>query len=142
MNGQEAAVAHVAAFEQFVGRMSDGDFSQIVRSGQLGRSEICRECNFARSVLHQNPRVKQLLAELEGRLRECGVLPRAVKQGRTPTPPLRPTGQLQAMADAERLKRLEAENAALRVDLTALRERLRHNEARMQILGETGRLPR
>jgi hypothetical protein len=142
MNGQESAAIHVAAFEQWIERMSDGDYSQIVRSGHLGRSEICRECNFARSVLHQNPRVKQLLAELEGRLRERGVLPRVVKADHAPAPPLRPTGQLQAIADAERLKRLEVENAALRVDLAGLRERMRHHEARVQILGETGRLPR
>ena len=56
--------------------------------------------------------------------------------------PLRIKGQIQASSDAERLKRLEAENSALRVELADLRERLKRFKAMESVLAETGRLPR
>ena len=42
---------------------------------------------------------------------------------------------MQATADAERLKRLEAENSAMRVELAELRQRLKRFEAREALLG-------
>ena len=55
---------------------------------------------------------------------------------------MRIKGQIQASSDAERLKRLEAENSALRVELADLRERLKRFKAMESVLAETGRLPR
>ena len=108
--------------------------------GRLNRGEICRECNFSRSVLTQNPRVKEALRRLEERLRDSGVLPRVAELGAAL--PLRAKGQMQATADAERLKRLEAENSAMRVELAELRQRLKRFEAREALLAETGRFAR
>lgn len=140
MNGQQAAAAHAQQFEAWTTSKADADFREMVTRGQLNRGEICRECCFARSVLVQNPRVKDMLHVLEDRLRESGVLPR--KAPNPSTPPLRPKGQLQEIADADRLKRLEVENAGLRVELADLRQRLQRYDARHAMLAETGRYAR
>lgn len=106
----------------------------------MNRGEICRECSFSRSVLTQNPRVREALHQLEERLRKTGVLPPLAAPGGSL--PLRIKGQIQASSDAERLKRLEAENSALRVELADLREQLKRFKAIESVLAETGRLPR
>jgi hypothetical protein len=49
---------------------------------------------------------------------------------------------LQTASDAERLKRLEAENAGLCAELTEARQRLKRFEALEALLAETGRLAR
>ncbi|MBJ6126013.1 VPA1267 family protein [Microvirga splendida] len=140
MNGQERSEENFRAFQNWVSGKSDSEFREIVGQGRLNRGEICRECNFSRSVLAQNPRVKDALHQLEERLRKAGVLP-PLATPRNP-PPLRIKGQTEAASDAERLKRLEAENSALRVELADLRERLKRFKAMEAVLAETGRLPR
>ncbi len=140
MNGQERAEENFQAFERWVRGKSDSDFCEMAGQGRLNRGEICRECNFSRSVLTQNPRVKEALRRLEERLRDSGVLPRVAELGAAL--PLRAKGQMQATADAERLKRLEAENSAMRVELAELRQRLKRFEAREALLAETGRFAR
>jgi hypothetical protein len=140
MNGQQAAAAHAQKFAAWVTSKTDSDFKEMANRGHLNRGEICRECGFARSVLVQNPRVKDMLRGLEDRLREVGVLPR--KAPSTATLPLRPKGQLKELADADRLKRLEAENAGLRVEIADMRQRLQRYDARDALLAETGRYAR
>ncbi|WP_341650052.1 hypothetical protein [Thauera humireducens] len=56
--------------------------------------------------------------------------------------PLRQKGQLLAATEAERLRKLEAENAGLRAELSELRRRLKRFEAMESVLAETGRLAR
>ena len=140
MNGQERAEENFRAFQDWVSAKSDSDFRELVGQGRLNRGEICRECNFSRSVLTQNPRVKKALHQLEERLRKSGVLSPLAALGSSV--PMRIKGQIQASSDAERLKRLEAENSALRVELADLRERLKRFKAMEFVLAETGRLPR
>ncbi|MPR11057.1 VPA1267 family protein [Microvirga tunisiensis] len=140
MNGQERSEENFRAFRNWVSGKSDSEFREMVGQGRLNRGEICRECNFSRSVLTQNPRVKEALHQLEERLRNSGVLPTLAAPGNLP--PLRTKGQIQASSDAERLKRLEAENSALRVELADLREQLKRFKAIESVLAETGRLPR
>lgn len=139
MNGQERAQANYLAFAAWVCSKTDADLREAVAQGRLNRGEICRECSFGRSVLVQNPRVKEALQELEERLRACGVLPPLVP---TSGVPLRAKGQLQMATDAERLKKLEAENAGLRAELSELRQRLKRFESLEAVLAETGRLAR
>ncbi|WP_354687534.1 VPA1267 family protein [Cupriavidus necator] len=140
MNGQERAEENFKVFLTWASTRSDSDFHELASQGRLNRGEICRECNFSRSVLTQNPRVKAALLQLEERLRATGVLSQVVEPGTAL--PLRAKGQLQAASDAERLKRLEAENSAMRVELADLRQRLKRYEAREALLAETGRLAR
>lgn len=140
MNGQERAEENFLAFGRWTQSKTESDFREMAAQGRLNRGEICRECNFGRSVLTQNPRVKEALHRLEESLRERGVLPRVAEAG--PVMPLRAKGQLQAASDAERLKRLEAENSAMRVELAELRQRLKRYEAREALLAKTGRFAR
>lgn len=139
MNGQERAQANYLAFAAWVCSRTDADLRETVAQGRLNRGEICRECGFGRSVLVQNPRVKEALQELEGRLRSCGVLPPLAPMSGVP---LRAKGQLQMATDAERLKKLEAENAGLRAELSELRQRFKRFESLEAVLAETGRLAR
>jgi hypothetical protein len=140
MNGQERAEENFRTFEAWVCGKTDADFREMVTQGRLNRGEICRECNFGRSALVQNPRIKDALRHLEERLRASGVLPESAAG--SPVLPLRAKGQLQANTDAERLKKLEAENAGLRAELAELRQRLKRFESLETMLAETGRLAR
>ena len=139
MNGQERAEENFLAFRVWLATKTDADFREMVTQGRLNRGEICRECDFGRSVLLQNPRIKEALNELEEELRARGVLPALTT---SEVVPLRAKGQLQAATYAERLKRLEAENAGLRAELTEVRQRLKRFEALEALLAETGRLAR
>jgi hypothetical protein len=139
MNGQERAEENFLAFRVWLATKTDADFREMVTQGRLNRGEICRECDFGRSVLLQNPRIKEALNELEEELRARGVLPALTT---SEVVPLRAKGQLQAATDTERLKRLEAENAGLRAELTEVRQRLKRFEALEALLAETGRLAR
>jgi hypothetical protein len=140
MNGQERAEENFRTFEGWVSGKTDADYREIVTQGHLNRGEICRECRFGRSALVQNPRIKEALHELEERLRASGVLPEVAAGSQVL--PLRAKGQLQASTDAERLKKLEAENAGLRAALAELRQRLKRFESLESLLAETGRLAR
>lgn len=141
MNGQAKAQENYAAFKAWASRQTDADFREISVKGRLSRQEICRECGFNRSVLLQNPRIKAELHDLEGRLRDAGVLPQ-IAAATENVVPLRAKGQLHAHADAERLKALEAENISLRAVITELEKRLKRFEAMDALLGQTGRLAR
>jgi len=141
MSGPERAQKNYDAFKVWVSKMADSDFREIVLNGRLSRKEICRECEFARSVLAQNPRIKAGLHELELQLRASGILPELVMPA-SDTVPLRAKGQLKAGADAERLKELETEIVALKTANAELRERLKRFESMDALLKETGRLAR
>jgi hypothetical protein len=139
MNGQERAEQNFQIFLSWVATRTDADLREMVSQGRLNRGEICRECNFGRSALVQNPRIKETLRELEEQLRAKGVLPTLATNDSVP---LRSKGQLQASTDAERLRKLEAENAGLRAELTEVRSRLKRFESLESLLAETRRLAR
>lgn len=140
LSGQEKGAEHFEAFKRWAAELTDADARSMVRGGQLNRSEICKAVGCARSVLQQNPRVKQALNELEDSLRARGVLPQA--QQASEDMPLRAAGQLQQATDRERLKQLEVENASLRAALAEMRKRLHRYEAMDELLAATGRRPR
>lgn len=139
MNGQERAEQNFQAFQTWMTAKSDADFREMVIQGKLNRGEICRECDFSRSALVQNPRIKEALRELEEQLRSRGVLPAMALSDDVP---LRPKGQLLVATDAERLRKLEAENVGLRAELAEVRQRLKRFESLEALLVETGRLAR
>jgi hypothetical protein len=139
MNGQERAEQNFLAFQAWAASRTDADFREMVTQGRLNRGEICRECGFGRSALVQNPRIKDALLTLEEQLRARGILPVQTLPAEVP---LRQKGQLLAATEAERLRKLEAENAGLRAELSELRRRLKRFEAMESVLAETGRLAR
>ncbi|NCA90799.1 MAG: hypothetical protein EOM92_18435 [Gammaproteobacteria bacterium] len=140
MNGQERAEQNLVTFQSWAASQDEGTFRDMVVRGQLSRTEIAKVCGFAKSVLIQNPRVRAALKALEDELRTTGVLPPRAAEGGGDQPVSPPTPH--ASADQIRLKRLEAENAALRAELADLRERLQSYRVMEDVLSATGRLPR
>lgn len=140
LSGQQKADRNLATFLSWVASKTDADYREMVLRGQLSRKEIARECGFAKSVLLQNPRVKDALRTLEAQLRERNILP-PVADPAAPVPITDPPNP-RAAADKARLKRLEAENAALRAELMALRSQLERYRLMDDVLASTGRLPR
>jgi hypothetical protein len=141
MNGQQRSEQNLATFLSWVASKTDLDFREMVMRGQLSRQEIARECGFAKSVLLQNPRVKDALRLLEEQLRSRKVLPPLVESSLTNTPETT-TPNPRAAADKARLKRLESENASLRAELTLVRGDLERFRLMDDVLCSTGRLPR
>lgn len=145
LSGQQKAELNVATFLSWAASKTAADFREMVTRGQLNRMEIAKETGFAKSVLTQNPRVRQCLQELESRLRAEGVLPPMVERSAGTEPvSLVNTDETnpRAAADKARLKRLEAENAALKAELMGLRSQLKRYAAMDAVLTSTGRLPR
>lgn len=143
-NGKQVAEQNVRLFSAWIASKTDCDFRAMASRGVLSRREIANECGFAKSVLDQNPRIKATLRELEDGLRRRGVLPPAVERAvaAPPIPGTQEHGGLHAAQDAERLGRLERENAALRAEVAELKRTIGDFAVLQDALTLTGRLPR
>lgn len=143
-SGRQLAEQNVAVFTAWLASKTDDDFRAMANRGVLSRKEVATECGFAKSALDQNPRIKAVLHELEEGLRLRGVLPPAVERNtESPQAPLmREPGRLRATEDAERLRRLEQENAALKAEVAELRRAVEKFTVLREALALTGRLPR
>ncbi|GAB7544435.1 VPA1267 family protein [Cupriavidus sp. 8B] len=143
-NGQQIAEENVQRFTTWAASKTEADFRDMVVRGVLSRTEIAAECGFAKSALAQNPRIREALKKLEGDLRERGVLPRLAAGDdvvATSSPP-RPGDSARSARDAERLSRLEQENASLKAENSELKRLLARYTVLQDALAETGRLPR
>lgn len=140
MNGQQRSDQNLSTFHSWITSKTDDNFREYVSRGRLSRQDIAKECGFAKSVLLQNPRVRDSLFALEARLRECNVLPPL--EAPATLPATSETHNPRIAADKARLKRLETENAALRAELIQLRTELEHFRILDAVLSSTGRLPR
>ena len=80
-NGKQRAEVNLAAFTAWAAGRSDADFRELAVRGQLNRQRIAQACGFARSVLDQNPRVREALRHLEASLCDRNVLTRAAGAG-------------------------------------------------------------
>lgn len=143
-SGQQIAEQNVQTFASWVATKSDDDFRAIAIRGVLSRKEMAKECSFAKSALDQNPRIKIALRELEDALRLRGVLPSAVEAApaASAVPLMRESGHLRSALDAERLRRLEQENASLRAENAELKRALERHAVLRDALAFSGRLPR
>lgn len=123
---------------------TDEDYRALSSRGVLSRKEIARECRFAKSALDQNPRIKLALRELEDALRVKGVLPLAVDKSTAEVdgPRRRESGTRREVFDAERLRRLEQENASLKAENSELKSLLGKHAILREALTASGRLPR
>lgn len=143
-SGRQLAEQNHGTFLAWVASKTDDDFRSMASRGVLSRKEIAVECGFAKSALDQNPRIKAALKELETSLRERGLLPPAsadLSNDPAPTRVREPGGQ-KANFDAERLRRLEQENAALRAENAELKRVLSKHAVLSEALVLSGRLPR
>ncbi|WP_431777482.1 VPA1267 family protein [Ottowia caeni] len=144
LSGQQLAEKNVQTFTTWVASKTDDDLRAIASRGVLSRNEVAKECGFAKSALDQNPRIKAALRELEDNLRLRGVLPDAAQRDpEAPQAPLtREPGRLRAVQDAERLRRLEQENAGLKAEVAELKRTVEKYSVLREALAQTGRLPR
>lgn len=140
-SGQQLAEQNVRTFIAWVESKTDEDFRAMASRGVLSRKEIAKECAFAKSALDQNPRIKQALRELESSLRLRGVLPIAV-QREADALLMREPGQIRGAREADRLRRLEQENASLKAEVAELKRALVKHSLLNDALARTGRLPR
>lgn len=143
-SGQQIAEQNVQTFVSWLASKTDDDFRAMASRGVLSRKEIATECGFAKSALDQNPRIKASLRKLEDALRARGVLPPAVEKSAEESgkPLIRELGKLRVALDAERLRRLETDNAALKAEVSELKRSLEKYTILRDALALTGRLPR
>ena len=146
-SGRQVADENVRAFSLWMASKTDDDYRAMASRGVLSRKEIAKECGFAKSALDQNPRIKTALRELEDGLRAGGVLPKAAEAEKAPGQSAQPlrmreAGGQRAMLDAERLRRLEQENASLRAENAELKRLLEKHAVLREALALTGRMPR
>lgn len=143
-SGQQIAEQNVQTFVSWLASKTDDDFRAMASRGVLSRKEIATECGFAKSALDQNPRIKASLRKLEDALRARGVLPPAVEKtaDEVAKPLMREPGKLRGALDAERLRRLETDNAALKAEVSELKRSLEKYTILRDALALTGRVPR
>ena len=143
-SGRQLGEQNVALFATWVASKTDDGFRAMANRGVLSRKEVAKECGFAKSALDQNPRIKADLRKLEEGLRLRGVLPPVVERDpETPhAPVIREHGGQRAAQDAERLRRLEQENAALKVEVAELKRTVEKYAVLREALALTGRVPR
>jgi hypothetical protein len=143
-SGQQIAEQNVQTLASWIASKTDDDFRAMTSRGVLSRKEIATECGFAKSALDQNPRVKAALRELEDALRARGVLPPVVEKtaDEAAKPLMREPGKLRGVLDAERLRRLETDNASLKAEVAELKRSLEKHAILREALALTGRLPR
>jgi hypothetical protein len=143
-SGQQIAEQNVKTFTSWAASKTDDDFRAMAGRGVLSRKEIATECGFAKSALDQNPRIKAALRELEDALRARGVLPPVVEKSANEVekPLMREPGKLRGALDAERLRRLETDNASLKAEVSELKRSLEKHAILSEALALTGRLPR
>jgi hypothetical protein len=148
-NGRQIAAENFKRFRAWVAdREANRDWADYIRRGQLNRTEVAAECGFAKSVLRQNPAVKTALEALEARLRSEGALP----PGKGEKAPQTQDEAASASVDRrivtinnrseQRVKALEAQNAALRAEVLELREQLNRYRMIDDHLSQTGRMVR
>ena len=143
-SGQQLSEQNVKTFASWVASKIDNDFRAMASRGVLSRKEIATECGFAKSALDQNPRIKAALRELEDALRVRGVLPPSMEKSAEDAakPLMREPGKLRGALDAERLRRLETDNASLKAEVSELKRSLEKHAILSEALALTGRLPR
>lgn len=123
-NGQQKAQQNVDAFIAWYSSQTDEDFKQITHRGQLSRSEIAKAVGFSKSALVQNPRIKELLSDLENDLREREILPELSFQGEELETRSKAYDKISSkqLSDAKRIAELEQEVLSLKMKQERLRE--------------------
>lgn len=145
------ATETVAKFQRWIDERDHAkDWADYIRGGKINRSEVAKECAFGRAAWGQNPRLAEMLANLEDRLIDGGVMGHADLNRATLSPEVQAeigaaderTRRAMASRSSQekRIKALEEQNAALRAANRDLVERLRRAAIADTHLGETGRL--
>lgn len=144
LSGRTQALANLQRFNAWVTeRTVENDWADYLRGDKLNRSEIAAECNFALSVVRQNPAVKAALEGLEARLRESGVTKQSIAPADEATVRATDLRILASKSSAERrVKAVEEQNAALKAELNDLKQQLKQYKFLDEHLATTGRILR
>lgn len=144
ISGRTQAVANLQRFNAWVSeRTTANDWADYLRGDKLNRSEIAAECNFALSVVRQNPAVKAALEGLEARLRESGVTKQSIAPADESTFRATDLRILDSKSSAERrVKAVEEQNAALKAEVNDLKQQLKQYKFLDEHLATTGRMLR
>lgn len=123
MNGQQRAEANFQIFEQWIAVQTPESFAQITHRGKLKRNDIAKACNFAKSALTQNPRIRERLEALENDLRAKGILPPLSEKGEREQAEIpKYHSNSESLLNAKRLQALEKENLELKAKLARYEE--------------------
>ncbi len=143
-SGQQKAAENIEKFNAWAATQSDGDFKQIIRRGQLSRTEVAKGAGIGKSALQQNPAIKELLNKLETDLRTRQVLPELAKPVQTDNPKINEYDNTAAkrLQDALKLSKLEREVIELKAKNKELEKRLSRFCELSEALSEMGMMPR
>lgn len=147
-SGQQIAKENIRKLRSWIAeRDAANDWKDYVRGDKLNRTEIAAEAGIGLAAFHQNPSVRETLRSLEARLAADNLISSPTIDSDTLNEPDSPSDQavnkriLTNMARSEaRVKDLEEQNAALKAEVTYLRDLVRRLEYREDHLGRTGRL--
>jgi MoxR-like ATPase len=149
LSGQQIGATNLKRFKKWIDeRDQAGDWADYWdnRRNQVSRSEIAAECDFNRRAVTQNPGIEAELAVLDVRLREeLGWQIAHLKTESDAAASDRAVAARLAKAKASsdnRVKVLEEKNAALRAEVSTLRERQKKWQHLDAHLAETGRMVR
>jgi len=143
-NGQQKSQQNLDAFQAWVATQQDEDFKQIVFRGQLNRIEVAKAVGCGKSALNQNPSLRKELKQLEGMLRDKGVLPPLTDTAKKEIdkPKQYDNTVNRKTFDAKRLSTLEAENIELKTKVKELEGKLERFGELSDTLSEMGFMPR
>ncbi|WP_415912786.1 hypothetical protein [Neptuniibacter sp. QD37_11] len=136
-NGKEQGQENALLVQQWITeRDAIGDYVEYERNGKVNRAALCSELGFGRSVVTQNPAVKQLLIEAETRWY-------GTEDQDTKAHDAARNRSEQRVAQTNRtINKLEDKLAEALAENSVLRERLERYEAMDAIIQSTGRAPR
>ncbi len=137
-SGRQKAEENYRAFIYWIASKDNTEIRQYARGSKLNRTEIAKECGFAKSVLQQNPKVKKALEYFENDLRNKGIL--CSETGDKPKVVI--AGGVSNRAISRRLQAVEEQNAVLKAEVKKLKQKLSQYGLLEEILLETGRIPR
>ena len=139
-SGQQLSEINYLKFLNWRDAKSKNDFRQYVFRNKLSRKKIAIECDFAKSVLNQNPKIKQALLELENSLKKIGVLSQDLIQ--TQRAPVKVIKTPENNHIKKLITQLENENMSLKVENKTLKDYLKKYNMIDLFLSETMRIPR
>lgn len=144
LNGQQKAQQNLNEFLTWIATQSHDDFKQIIYRGQLNRGEIAKAIGCGKSALTQNPAIRKELNDLEGSLRNEGVLPELTEKAKTKNdePKQYDNTANRKVLDSKRLSSLEAENIELKAKVKELEGKLERFGELSETLSEMGFIPR
>ena len=141
-NGQQKAQQNVERFLSWsTEREYLNDWRPYIYRGKLNRKIIAEECNFAKSVLLQNPTVREALSQLEIKLEKQGLFTTSSPSAIISLPSSIHQPQNNSVLE-KRIKELEEKNLLLKAENEKIRMDLKKYELIEQTMLSSGLLPK